>query len=452
MDIKISPLALRIRIAAFAISACTVSGWATISQADDAFAVDSRWMTGDWGGLRTELLEKGVDLKMGYVGESASNLRGGYEPHHHVTRYSDQFTLGLSVDLEKLAGWEETKFSLALSNRNGSELDEITSDPRAKSFNATQEINGRGSVTRIGQLWLSKGWLDDKINLKAGRYAVSDEFAAEDCVFQNLAFCGSQPGNYVDSIHNGPISQWAARLRYRITDEIYTQIGAYNVNPSNLDNDNGLKVNVKGTTGTLVPVELVWTPSVNQLPGEYRVGYYHSTAGAPDVYKDINNQPAAITGADYRTNSSRHGSWVVAKQQLTSVAGDTSRGLTVVASATFMDRASTPVDSYQKVALLYKGLFDIRPADTIGFGAARIHGSSRFLRNAKTANEQSGATFEDAGYVPEQHTMYVAELNYRAQVTGWLSVLPNLQYLKNPDGQREVDNTWVAGLQVQTQF
>ncbi|MFJ4156248.1 carbohydrate porin [Pseudomonas sp. NPDC089752] len=452
MDIKISPLASRIRLTALAITACTASGWAVFSQADDAFALDSRWMTGDWGGLRTELLEKGVDIKMGYMGESASNLRGGYQPHRHVTRYSDQFNLGVDVDLEKWAGWEDTKFSFALSNRNGSELDEVTADPRAKSFNSTQEINGRGSVTRLGQLWLSKGWFDDKINLKAGRYAVSDEFAVEDCVFQNLAFCGSQPGNYVDSIHNGPISQWAARLRYRFTDEVYGQIGAYNVNPSNLDNDNGLKVHVQGTTGTLVPVELVWTPTLNKLPGEYRVGYYHSTAEAPDVYKDINNQPAALTGADYRTNSSRHGSWIVAKQQLTSVGSDTSRGLTVVASATFMDRASTPVDSYQKAALLYTGLFDSRPGDTLGFGVARIHGSSRFLRNAQTANEQSGATFEDPGYVPEQHTMYVAELNYRVAVTGWLSVLPNLQYLKNPDGQREVDNTWVAGLQVQTQF
>ncbi|HDS0918453.1 TPA: carbohydrate porin, partial [Pseudomonas putida] len=358
----------------------------------------------------------------------------------------------VEADLEKALGWQDAVFSISFTNRNGKELDEVISDPRAKSFGATQEINGRGSVTRLGGLWLSKGWLDDRINLKAGRFAVSDEFAVEDCVFQNLAFCGSQPGNYVDSIHNGPISQWAARLRYRITPELYAQVGAYNVNPSNLDNDNGLKLHVQGTTGTLVPVELVWTPRVNQLPGEYRIGYYHSSAEAADVYKDAHGQPAALSGDDYRINGSRHGSWIVAKQQLTSVNGDSSRGLSVVASATFMDRASTPVDSYQKAALLYKGLFDARPADTVGFGMARVHGSSRFLRNAKTANDLSGATFNDAGYVPEQHTLYVAELNYRAQLTGWLSVMPNLQFLKNPDGQREVANTWVAGVQVQSQF
>jgi porin len=34
------------------------------SAADDA----SRWGVGDWGGTRSELLEKGVDFTLGYVG------------------------------------------------------------------------------------------------------------------------------------------------------------------------------------------------------------------------------------------------------------------------------------------------------------------------------------------------------------------------------------------------
>ncbi|MEW5750421.1 carbohydrate porin [Pseudomonas lactis] len=43
-------------------------------------------------------------------------------------------------------------------------------------------------------------------------------------------------------------------------------------------------------------------------------------------------------------------------------------------------------------------------------------------------------------------------MNYRVHVTGWLSVMPNLQYIKNPDGVREVDDAWILGLQVQSQF
>lgn len=431
---------------------CAASSWAVSAQAADAFAVDSPWMSGDWGGVRTDLLNQGVDIKMGYTGESASNVRGGYQKHDHVTRYADQFNLGADIDLQKLLGWNDAAFSLSITNRNGDNINDKISDPRATGLGSTQEIQGRGAVTRLSELWVSKGWFDDALNIKAGRFAVSDDFAVEDCTFQALAFCGSQPGNYVDSIYNGPISQWAARVRYRLNSELYAQIAAFNINPSDLENDNGFKLNGAGTTGTLFPVELVWAPTVNQLPGEYRVGYYHSTANGTDVYKDENNQPAAISGNDYRSDSSRHGFWLVGKQQLTSVDGDSSRGLTVNASATFQDRATTPVDSYQKISLTYKGPFDARPTDTLGFGIARIHASSLFLRNARTGNAQSGLSYDDAGFLPEQHSEIATELNYGIQATEWLNVMPNVQYIKNPDGVREVQNALVVGLQVQSQF
>lgn len=435
------------------VSACALFGYATNTPAADAFAIDSPWMTGDWNGQRTAWLNRGVDIKMGYTGETSTLLRGGYHSNDRATRYADQFNLGTDVDLQKLLGWQDMAMSLSITNRNGdSNLNSQISHPGATGLGSTQEIQGRGSVTRLSELWLSKGWFNGAVNLKGGRFAVSDDFAIEDCLFQGLAFCGSQPGNYVDSIYNGPISQWAARVRYRVTPELFAQVGAFNVNPSTLENDNGFKLNGAGTTGTLVPVELVWAPQIHSLPGEYRLGYYRSTADARDVYKDDNGQAAALTEKAYRTHGTRHGWWVVGKQQLTAVNGDASRGLTLIASATFQDRATTPVDSYQKVSLVYKGPFDSRPRDTLGFGLARIHASSMLLRNARAANTASGLGYQDAGYVPEQHSEYAAELNYGIQATGWLNIMPNLQYVKDPDGVREVKNALVLGLQVQSQF
>lgn len=243
-----------------------------------------------------------------------------------------------------------------------------------------------------------------------------------------------------------------ARVKYKLTDSVYAQVGVFDVNPSNLENDNGFKLNGAGTTGALIPVELVWAPTVNNLPGEYHLGYYYSTANADDVYKDANNQPAALSGEDYRRDSSRHGWWLTGKQQLTTVDGDASRGLTISANTSFYDRATTPIDSYQKVSLVYTGPFDARPTDTLGFGVARLHASNLYLRNAKAANEASGLSYDDADYVPEQHTEYNVELNYGVQVTHWLNVRPNLQYIAHPGGVREVQNGVVAGLQVQSTF
>ncbi|WP_455924575.1 carbohydrate porin [Pseudomonas putida] len=430
----------------------TACAWSLGAQADGAFAADSQWMTGDWGGTRTDLLNKGIDIQMAYLGEAASNLRGGYD-NHHATRYADQFTLGAAIDLQKLLGWQDAQFMLEVSNTNGSSLDDDRiSDPRAGSLSAAQEISGNGSTTRLAELWFSKGFLDNALNIKAGRFAFGDDFAVEDCLFENLAFCGSQPGNYVGNITQGPVSTWAARVKYKLNDQVYAQVGVFDVNDSYGDNGNGFKLNGSGTTGAMIPVELVWTPTLGQLPGEYHAGYYYSTARADDLYKDANDQPAAVTGDDYRRDNSQHGWWLTGKQQLTTVNGDAARGLVLYANISAFDAATTEVDSYQKLALVYKGPFDARPADTLGLGVARLHASNQYLRNARAANQASGLSFDDADYVPEQHTEYDVELNYGIQLTQWLNVRPNLQYIVHPGGVREVQNALVAGLQVQSTF
>ncbi len=441
----------RVPVACIAV-ACGLGGAIDHAMADEAFAPQSRWMTGDWGGKRTELLEQGIDIKLGYIGETATLLEGGYSKGKHPTRYTDQFSIGADIDLLKWLGWQDAAFSIAVANRNGDTLDDDINDPRASGLGSVQEIHGRGSVTRLSELWLSKGWFDDAINLKLGRMASSDDFASEDCLFQNVAFCGAQPGNYVSSIHNGPISSWGARLRYRLAPDWYLQAGAYAINPESLDNSNGFSLDPEGTKGGHFPVELLWRATLEELPGEYRVGYYITTAAVSDVYEDEFGQSAALSGNDYRKHDRRHGAWIIGKQQLTSVAGDRSRGLTLVASATFHDRKTTPVDSYQKISLVYAGPLDARPQDEIGFGVARMHVSSRFLRNTEKANTISDLSDDGGAFVPAQHAQYQAELHYRIQATGWLSVMPNLQYVIDPAGVRNVDDAWVLGLQVQSQL
>lgn len=73
--------------------------------------------------MRSELLQLGISMNMGYVGEMATSVYGGYRRNEHATRYADQFTLGTDIDLQKLAGWDATQFSFALANRNsGTEM------------------------------------------------------------------------------------------------------------------------------------------------------------------------------------------------------------------------------------------------------------------------------------------------------------------------------------------
>jgi porin len=419
-----------------------------------AFSEDSPWMTGDWGGLRTELLEKGYDLSLEYVGEVGSNLDGGYNDDT-TARYSDQFALGVKMDLEKILGWNDAEFKLAITERSGRNIsNDRIGDPRAGTLSSSQEVWGRGQTWRLTQMWFKQGYFDNKLNVKIGRFGPGEDFNSFPCDFQNLAFCGSQVGNWVGNIwYNWPVSQWALRIKYNITPEVYAQVGVFEQNPSYLETGNGFKLSGSGTKGMILPVELVWTPKLNDLPGEYRVGYYYSTAKADDVYEDGNGQPAAISGASYKSHSSKHGAWIVAQQQITSHNGSASRGLSVFANATVHDKDTNVVDNYQQIGLTYMGPFDARPKDDIGVGIARIHVNEDARKNRRLVNDLNNIDdYDNPSYLPIQDTEYNAEVYYGFHVTNWLTVRPNLQYIKHPGGVNQVDDALVAGLKIQSKF
>ncbi|WP_103308810.1 MULTISPECIES: carbohydrate porin [unclassified Pseudomonas] len=434
-----------------AVAAMMLAGSA---HAADAFSADSRWMTGDWGGERTKLIEQGIDIKADFVGEMGANLHGGYNDDK-TARWSQQFGLGVALDLEKLAGWGDTEAKIQFTRRDGRNIsNDRIGDPRAGTLSSSQEVWGRGQTTRLTQLWIKQKYFDSKLDVKAGYFGEGEDFNTFPCEFQNLAFCGSQAGNWATGIwYNWPIMQAAIRVKYNLTPELYVQIGAYNQNPSQLENKNRYKLSGSGTKGTLIPVELVWSPTINSLPGEYRVGYYKSTAKADDVREDDNGNDAATTGNAYRSHSSKDGYWFVAQQQLTTHNGDASRGLNIAANATFHDKETNVVDNYQSLMFVYKGPFDARPKDDVGIGFSRIHVNEDVKKNSELVNAANGVSdYDNPLFAPLRDTEYNYEVNYGFHVTNWLTVRPNLQYITHPGGVDEVDNALVAGLKIQSVF
>jgi porin len=416
----------------------------------------SQWGTGDWGGVRSELLEQGVDVIVGYVGEAATNVHGGYN-HDRTARYTAQWALGTHLDLRKLLGWDDAEFQLLVTERNGNNLsNDRISDPRAPQLSSVQEVWGRGQTWRLTQMWYRQKFFDSALDLKLGRLGVNEDFASFPCDFQSLSFCSAPIGNVAGDVwYSGPVSQWGLRVRYNLDEQWALQVGVYEQNPSNLSTDNGFKLSGSGTKGALVPVEIVWKPILGKeaLPGEYRLGYYHSSASANDVYDDVNGAPQALTGQAPKSRSSKHGAWIIGQQQLTTHHGDASRGLSVFASLTVHDKATSGIESFQNIGAVYKGPFDARPKDDIGLGVARLKVNDDVTKRQRLLNDSTGITdYDDPLYVPVQHSEYNIELNYGVHVTDWLTVRPNVQYVRNPGGVYEVDNAWVAGLKLQVSF
>lgn len=94
-----------------------------------------------------------------------------------------------------------------------------------------------------------------------------------------------------------------------------------------------------------------------------------------------------------------------------------------------------------------------RKRDDIGLAVSEVHVNPAYGKNAALTNVANGVEdYDDPAYLPVQEAEYNAELNYGIHVTDWLTVRPNLQFVRHPDGVKEVDDAWAGGLKVQATF
>jgi len=419
------------------------------AMAADALSADSEWMFGDWGGYRTQLQNDGIKFDVNYTMESAANLGGGADTNTTM-RYSDQWSFGTNFDLEKLLDWQDAEFQMTITNRDGQNLSEQVADKRTGMLSSVQEVYGRGQTWRLTQFWLRKGLFNDVVDLKAGRVTVGEDFDNFDGnLFQNLALGSGQAGNWRgDRWFNWPVSQWGGRIKLNITPEVFFQVGFYNQNRANYDRGDGFRLDTSNSEGNLVPVELGWKPTLGaqKLPGNYRIGYYYSSANG-DVYGSWRN------GA-YQDQDHAYGGYLLLQQQLTAQDGDVNRGLGVRVQAVMNDHKTSKTDNYQSIAFTWKGPFDARPDDEIGVGAARIHVNSDYTRSLRQQNQANGeSSFDSPTYLPIQDgSEYNYEVYYNAKVTNWMSLRPNLQYVVAPGAVSEVKDAFICGISANIAF
>ena len=428
----------------FNISIGLMSSIATAQAADSnnttSNDISSRpYLLGDWDGYRTRLADDGVQFNLGYGSEVANNISGGTT---HETRYTDQFALGTTLDLNRLLGWSGGTFQLTYTHRAGRNL---SSDANLDTLQQVQEVYGRGQTWLLTQFWFNQDFMDGLVQWKIGRVTVGEDFANFSCDFQNLTFCGSQPGNIVGSYWlNWPVSQWGTRLKIKTTADTYVQLGVYQVNPTyttqNYAEKDGWKLdNPDGTQGALIPLEFGWLPKINQFAGSYKVGFWYNNAGGADVYLNQAGQPIGIDGGDPLHRDSRSGAYINFEQQVT---GQTDRqGTKVFLNATAADRDTSTTDHQISLGMEYKAPFN-RADDMVGaaFGATHVNGRQTAYQEEYNATHASAELNVGSGYE------YATEFFYSWSPIHSVAFRPNLQYIVDPGGLDDHKNVFVVGL------
>jgi porin len=437
-------IALVVAVFVAAASHATDTGQPADAAPDPVVQPQEPWLLGDPGGIRTKLLSKGIDLQLVYVTESAYNAVGGTG---QLATYTQQVAAGGTFDLERLFGWRDGTFQVVYTERAGRNLSD---DANLGTFQQVQEVYGRGQTVRLTQMWLEQKFLDRMVSLKGGRTSMGSDFGIFPCDFQNLTFCGSQPGNIVGGyIFNWPISQWGGRVRVELNGFGYYEVGVYDQNQQYLGYDNKLwPVWYSGSTGVLVPVEIGWEPQFfGNLDGSYKFGAWYSSGQQPDAIYDANGNPFAISGQPPAMRTGLYGAYVTFQQQIIRAsADDPKRGLRVFFNAAIADTTTAPTDRQIAAGFWYAGPFEARPLDVISFAVGTTHQNERITQVASLQNQLG------LGPVPVKDSEYVFELDYTFVPRLGFLIRPNLQYIYSPGGNYATRDVLVLGLKTVISF
>jgi len=388
-------------------------------------------MTGDWGGLRTKLGQDGFNFRGSYIGEYAYNFSGGKRIGGD---YAQQWQWGVDVDMGKVAGLTGGTFHFTLNQTEGRST---TADYIGNRL-AVQTVFSAGANLRVTELAYEQSLFGKVLILKAGYLVMGDDFARTPvlCLFENVAFCAHPQSLPNDSGWTDyPNSRWGGEAIVNLPHDIYAETAVVDVNPTYALHRNGLKFSLEGSTGVLFAQEFGKTVQLGpaHMPGHYKIGAYYDTSSVPGI---ANPQ---------LTYSGRYGGYVLADQMVWSFEPGTNRGLIVVGNATVNDKRTAQIGPYITAALIAQGPFAARPHDSIGIGYVRTFVNRNLIQKESAALEAEGVLNPNLALGEN-----IVEIAYGLQVTPWMAIHTNVQYIGNPGAFtfKHIRNAWVFGMHI----
>jgi porin len=370
--------------------------------------------TGDWGGLRSRAEAAGLTVEGNYQTDLLANPIGG---ERQGFAYSGLMEVSLDFDFEKLAGLEGTSFFIAGYWASGDDL----SDTKIGNLIGVSEVF-TGRTVALAQMYLEQQWFGGALDVTLGRLSPGDDFATSD-LYASYVSTGVNsnplaiPTN-VASFVADPTAIWGVRAIVQPTEQIRLGAGVYNADQDVAeDGKHGVDFALDPQDGVLAIAEAgyQWNEAEDtSLPGSATLGGYYDSS-------DFD----ALDGSGRRRDGN-HGFYLLLDQMVyREGAAGSDQGLTPWAAFTFapVERVNT-IPFSASGGLVYQGLIPDRDDDL-------------------TALAVYYGKFSDE--LQDQNAETVVEANHRFQLTPWLYVTPDFQYVIRPDGRHDIDDAAVFG-------
>lgn len=366
------------------------------------------------GTARDALVRLGITPRGVYIVNLQTNPIGGRQQSWAYAHYA---ALSLAFDLGRIAGAD----GLMLYAEGNWSAGRNLSEDIGNVFQVGHAFSG--DQVALARLYLQQDLFDRRLHLAVGRLNVVQTFANLGLFSQYLSSAiNNHPGGLPvnDVLFGGlPNVQWGVQAIGRPDEALRIAAGAFNADAgAAAADDHGLDFSFSPADGLLAVGEVGYSFAVaaeaGPLPGEIKIGGFYNSGDFADV------------GGAPRSSSGLYGFYAIARQMAWRPSAATAnRGLTPWAAISYVpNQRSARVPLFLAAGVVHEGPWPARPDDRAGFAVY----FGRFSRDVAGATSQT-----------------TIELNYAVQITPWLYVTPDVQYVFNPGGRREIDNAAVFG-------
>jgi porin len=358
-----------------------------------------------------------TNLEVYYTGELLHNAKGGIDTR---SAYMSDAGLTIESDLDALFGGSGAKIFAYLLWNNGSTF----SDRYVGDLQVVSNIDAERAV-RVYELWYEQT-VADNLSLRFGLYDLNSEF---DVIESAGLFLNSSHGigaEYGQSGLNGPsifpVTSLSIRFETSIGGSGSLRYALLDGVPGDPDDPSKTTIDLGGGDGVLHALEY------NYLS----VGGARFTLGGWLYSADFDRVDGSLDGSGDPLRDDGNGGIYASADAPMYSSPDSGLEINGFIRYGIANDTLNPLRSYLGAGAVLTGLIESRPDDQFGIAVASARVGDAYATQFATGGLDSRETS--------------IELTYSTQMTDWLRLQPDLQYVINPGLDRDLDNALVLGL------
>ncbi len=417
-------------------------------------------LTGDWGGERTKLAEKGISFNVETLNYVQGNARGGASTND-AFRYGGSSDYILQLDTWRMGLWPGGYIKVRGETRWGQGITQQVGAIAPPNFDALLPALEPNGVTTLTEYYIMQ-FLSEKFGVIAGQVDLS-RLPGQNVFFSDpySQFMNTALWQNLTGLTLVPYSAMTAGALYMPTK--WLSGATLVVDSYGTANYSGFKTGFHAPNGTTFLQNLTLNIKPFGLDGHQRFNAAYSTrqgialddldrlflagVAAPQYnrlnfprYATVNGRawrlPRLIQAAVSRaiepepTNSQNWALWYDFDQYFYQRSDDPTQGFGMFGSFGWSPGKLNPISEFYTIGLGGRGVIHERPRDRYGIGYYYINLSNE-IPALMGLNAEQGV-----------------ELFYNIEVTPWLHITPDFQIIMHPGGG-DKDVALVYGLRMQ---